>query len=149
MKKIILFFLLLPINLLFALSINVNMTQPDMTADLGSYYYGSQITLNINNDTGVPVNLDGQINQLLTSPENYTLPEGSLRWKGHWIDSGSFIKGYGTNIDPVPYLLNTNDQIALVNTGIRTVLLGTNIRYVPAAQPRGRYTTRIIFTVYD
>lgn len=149
MKKLVFVFFIFQLNFLMALDINITMFDPDMTAMPGSYYYGSPITLNINNDTGVPVNLDGQIDQLLTSAENYKLPEGTLRWKGHWIDSGSFIKGYGSNAEPIPYLLNTNDQIAIVNTGNRVVTLGTNVKGIPNVQPRGRYTTRITFTVYD
>jgi len=148
MKKYFFIFLNWQIQFLFALSVDITMLAPDFYANPGENYYGSTITINIDNDTGVPVNLDGQITKKLTSLENIAMPDESLRWKGHYISSGSFVKGYG-NVDSVPYLVNTDDHIALVGTGAgREVALGTSI-YVPSVQPRGKYSTIIKFTVYD
>ncbi len=145
LRKII--FLACLVQVIFAVP-SLTITQGKTTSLVLSpdeSYYGSELVLNVVNDSGSDMQVLASINNQPREASGFEFPAETVSWKAHYIDPtrGSFLKG---TVDKVAYR-TSDDVIAVVHTGAAAtdIKIGTSISHVPAVQPARLYNSVITF----
>lgn len=158
MKKYLLISFIFLTQFCFA-ALSLTVTNPGKSVDLGVVpledgFYGEpagNITMIIEKDNLPDVYVYAKMSGLMRNSEGYEIPEGVLAWKGYWASiNGVNLNGarFSRN-DWTPYRLYDDPFAIIQSTDPVSITLGTQISRVPATQPRGTYSTQIIFSITE
>jgi hypothetical protein len=136
---------------------NIDLGTVGLEENFWSNDSNGHIKITVSDKTaGTPAEVYTYIQDYLKdTSKRFMIPAGELRWRIWWASTdGTNYTGIDPSSSggfsrPVPYRVLADDRVLLINSATTSpvnITLGTIINRIPAVQPQGLYTTRVVIT---